>query len=325
MQLDPRSIATGALAGLASALLVQVAVAHMSTSAFFIVLAGMPVFIAGLGFGIAAGIAGLVASFALLSLMVSPLFALSILALPQLPALWMSRLANMARPAAELGGPDNVMAWYPLSDMLGQLCNMTAVLCAGSLLLSGYDRPMAASLAQMLSDAMSKQDPSFVANPGLVDQIASLYYFMLPTVQASQWVLAIFAAYYFSAIIVRIATKTLRPREDMPSALRMTRSSIYSFGAGMAVLILGTAVNNNALIVAGASFAGAFGLGFMLSGLAAFHMRTRGKSWRTPALVLAYLTLSISGIAFVIAGLFDTRRAIALTPVGGAPKDNQEH
>lgn len=325
MNLDPKSIAIGALAGITSALLVLAATTHLSASMVFLILAGMPVFIAGLGFGTAAAIASLVASFAALSFTVSPLFALSILALPQLPAVWLSRLANLARPAQELGGPENVMAWYPLADMMMRLCGVVAIMVAGTLFATGYSRDTAASIISAASKAIAEQDPNFSSDAGLLTQVTSIYYYLLPVNQALMAVVTIFAAYYFSAIIVRTTTTALRPREDMPSALRMTRDSVFILGLGLAILILGISSGNNALTIIGASISGAFGGGFLLAGLAAFHLKSRGKSWRLPALILAYLTISLSGILFLIAGLFDTRRAIALTPVAGKTPDNPKH
>lgn len=322
MRPDFKSIAIGALAGLTSALLVLAATMHLSASVVFLILAGMPVFIAGLGFGTAAAAAALVASFAVLAIVISPIFALSILAMPQLPAVWLSHLANLARPAEEIGGPDHVMAWYPLADMMMRLCSMVSVVVAGTLLLSGYGRDTASAIVTAAGKALSEQDPTLSTDTGMLAQVTAIYYYLLPVNQAVMSVVTIFAAYYFSAIIVRSTTQALRPREDMPSALRMNRDSLYALGTGLVLLFAGIASDNNALTIVGASVSGAFGGGFLLAGLAAFHLKSRGKSWRFPALILAYLTISLSGILFVIAGLFDTRRAIALTPVAGKPTDN---
>lgn len=323
MNLDLKSIATGALAGFASALLVLAATSHISASIVFLILAGMPVFIAGLGFGSVAAVSALAASFLLLAFTVSPLFALSILALPQLPAAWLAHLANLARPADEIGGPNNVMAWYPLSDMLKQLCLIVAAVVTVTLILGGYGRETASAIIEAAGKAMASQDPALATDSAMLAEIATIYYYLLPINQALMSVITIFAAYYFSAIIVRMTTTALRPREDMPSALRMTSSSVYALGTGLVLLIAGVASANNWLTIAGTSLAGAFGGGFMLAGLASFHQKTRGKSWRTPALVLAYLTISFSGLIFMVAGLFDTRRAVALTPANKNPTDNQ--
>lgn len=321
MNLDLKSIAIGALAGLTSALLVLAATTHLSASIVFLILAGMPVFIAGLGFGIVAAGAALAASFFVLAFSVSPLFAVSILLLPQLPAAFMSRLANFARPAEELGGPANVMAWYPLADMMMRLCALVAVAVALTLLATGYSRGTASDIISAAIKALSTQDPTFSMDAAVLAQVTAFYYYLLPLNQAVMSVITIFAAYYFSAIIVRTTTQALRPREDMPSALRMNRDSIYVLGVGLALLIAGMVAHNNVLTIVGSSIAGAFAGGFMLAGLAAFHLKSRGKSWRMPALILTYLTISLTAIIFVIVGMLDTRRAIALTPVAGTPKD----
>jgi hypothetical protein len=324
MKPDFKSIAIGALAGLTSALLVLAATMHMSASIVFLILAGMPVFIAGLGFGTVAAVSALLASFIVLAVVISPIFALSILAMPQLPAVWLSHLANLARPAKEIGGPDNVMAWYPLSDMLMRLCSLVSIVVAGTLLASGYSRDTASAIITAAGKALAEQDPTLASDTGMMAQVAAIYYYLLPVNQALMSVITIFAAYYFSAIIVRSTTQALRPREDMPSALRMNRDSIYILFVGLALLGAGVGSANNALTIVGASVSGAFGGGFLLAGLAAFHLKSRGKTWRFPALVLAYLTISLSGILFVVAGLFDTRRAIALTPVAGKTKDDSK-
>jgi hypothetical protein len=69
----------------------------------------------------------------------------------------------------------------------------------------------------------------------------------------------------------------------------------------------------------GALICGTFGAGFLLAGFASFHFRTRGKSWRLPVLWIAYLSVfvfTIPAFFFLLSGLIDTRRTIAVTPVG---------
>ena len=44
-----------------------------------------------------------------------------------IPAGWLSNLANLARPASELGGPENALAWYPLSNILAHLAVMVTL------------------------------------------------------------------------------------------------------------------------------------------------------------------------------------------------------
>lgn len=318
MRVTTTSIATGALAGVTSALLVLAAMSHISLSFVFLILAGIPVFIAGLGFGVAASAVALIASFAALAMLETPLFALTILALPQIPAAWMSYEANLARPASEIGGPEDVTAWYPLSDMLLHLAVLVALALSVTLVMTGYDRGIAEQIVNAASEIMAEQDPALGYDAASRQLLAALYYYLMPLNQGLMSVIMIFASYYFSALIVRMSTRSLRPREDMPSTLRMHRGGAFFFLGGLALMFYGGMPG-----VIGATVCGAFGGGFLIAGLAAFHYRTRGKTWRLPALWLAYLTIFISGFFFIAAGLVDTRRAIALTPA--ANPDNKDN
>lgn len=301
---------TGIIAGIASALLVLGARQNLDVSStFFLILAAMPVLICGLAYGSLATVISLVSAAVTLTLTVSPMFAAMIVALPLIPAAWLAYLANMARPASEMGGPNDVMAWYPLSDMMFQLCSLVAFANYAILVLTGYDQTTAAQLVDIMIKVMKEQDPAFTMAPEVVESMKSLYYYLLPLMQSGVWVILIFAAYYFAALIVRMTTKTLRPREDMPAVLRMNRYSIFLFFVGLITLTV-----SGFFGLVGAVLCGSFGAGFLLAGLASLHYRTRGKVWRTPVLVLAYLTIFISAYFFVAAGLMDTRRAIALTP-----------
>lgn len=300
---------TGVLAGIASALLALGARQNGGDLTFLLILSAMPVLISGLAYGSLATLLSLVSAAATLTLVVSPSFAALKLALPLIPCAWIAYLANMARPADELGGPSDVMAWYPLSDIMLQLCSLVAFASYLVLLFAGYDRVMASEVVDIMIKVLQQQNPAFQMPPEALEQMKSMYYYLLPLTESLTWVILIFAAYYFSALIVRMTTKTLRPREDMPSVLRMNRYGVILFFVGMIMMAMG-----NFFGIVGAVLTGAFGGGFLLSGLASFHLRTRGKVWRTPVLVLAYLTIFISAYFFVAAGLMDTRRAIALTP-----------
>jgi len=130
----------------------------------------------------------------------------------------------------------------------------------------------------------------------------------------------LFAAYYIATRIVTASGKGLRPREDIPSSLRMNRNSIFIFLAGLAATFMG---GIPAMI--GATVVGAFGAGFLMSGFAALHFRTRGKDWRLPALILCYLasTMMLPALFILVLGLADTRKAIALTPTKDADAPKQ--
>src|SRR5215469_10424554 len=132
---------------------------------------------------------------------------------------------------------------------------------------------------------------------------------MIPALQGTIWVVILFAAYYVATRIVSASGSNLRPREDIPSTLRMNRNSIFVFLAGLLACFVG-----GVPAMIGATLFGAFGAGFLLAGFAALHFRTRGKEWRLPALILCYLasTMVMPIFFILILGLADTRKAIAL-------------
>ena len=319
---DPKTLAIGALAGLTAALLVLGASMQPSFSAVLYAASALPILLVGLGWGNAAAISAVITAAALGAIVISPSFALVMTLVTLLPAGWLSHLANLARPASELGGPDNLLAWYPLSDILLHLCGLVtfAVIVTG--IMIGYGPEITDQMVDVLMSSLQEQQPAFVPDPVATAQTKSLVVLMLPALQGGIWVVMLFAAYYIATRIVAASGKglRLRPREDIPSSLRMNRNSIFIFLAGLAATFMG---GIPAMI--GATVVGAFGAGFLMSGFAALHFRTRGKDWRLPALILCYLacTMMLPALFILVLGLADTRKAIALTPTKDADAPKQ--
>ena len=168
---------------------------------------------------------------------------------------------------------------------------------------------------------LKTQDPTMPLDADSVARTKSLMLYAVPLVWGAIWVLMLLAAYYISTRIVAASARNLRPREDVPSALRMNRNAIFVFLAAIVACFFG---GNIALI--GATTLGAFGAGFIVSGFAALHYRTRGKDWRVPVLVICYLTsimLTLPALFILVLGLSDTRKAIALTPHKNADTPKQ--
>ncbi|MGE7369955.1 DUF2232 domain-containing protein [Neorhizobium sp. NPDC001467] len=278
----------------------------------------LPIFIAGLGWGNRAAIIAVATSALLASVMVSPLFALAIGAFTLIPAGWLSHLANLARPASELGGPDNLMAWYPISDILMHLCGLITVALIILGIAIGYGPDLTNSFVEAVGEAIKAPGSEFATDPEALarmqeslDLMKPLLLVMLPLGQGAAWVAMLFAAFYFAVRIVSRSGRALRPREDMPSALRMNRHAIFAFLAGILMMFVG-----GVPAMIGATICGTFGAGFLMAGFASLHFRTLGKDWRVPALALCYIStiFTLPAIGIMILGLFDTRRTIALTP-----------
>lgn len=310
-RLNPKLLLVGALAGLTATLLVLGANAQPSFSSVLYAASALPILIAGLGWGNIAAIVSIATAFVLGAIAISPSFALMMTLVTLAPAGWLSHLANLARPASELGGPDHLTAWYPLSDIVVQLCALVSVAVIVVGIMIGYGPDLTNRMVDALMSALQAQEPSFVPDPAATAQTKSLIVLMLPALQAGIWVVMLFAAYYLASRIVTTSGRNFRPREDIPSALRMNRNAIFVFLAGLVACFLG-----GVPAMIGATVFGAFGAGFLISGFAALHYRTRGKDWRLPVLVICYLaaTMVLPTLFILVLGLSDTRKAIALTP-----------
>jgi hypothetical protein len=310
-QLDGKLLLTGFLAGVTAIFLVLAANAQPSFSSVFYAASALPVMIVGMRWGNSSAIIAIITAAVAGALAISPLFALAMAVFTLLPAGWISHLANLARPASEIGGPDHLLAWFPLSDIVMHLCGLV---CIGVIFLGvliGYDADLVGNMIDALMQALAQRDPTVTASITNTAGIKSTMLLTLPMVQSGMWVIMLFTAYYIASRIVAASGASMRPREDIPSALRMNRNSPFIFLAGIVACFVGGVP---ALI--GATVCGAFGAGFLLGGFGSIHLRTRGKEWRLPALILSYMAtlLAFPAIFIIILGLIDTRRTVALTP-----------
>jgi hypothetical protein len=316
------ALPTGILAGIAATLLVLGANAQLSFASILYAASALPILIAGLGWGNRAAIAGIVTTAVLCAIFVSPYFALATAVITLVPAGWLSHLANLGRPASELGGPDDLVAWYPISDILFHLCGLVTLAVVALGVVIGYGPEMTDQLVDAMTAALKTQEPTFAPDPAGVAQTKSMIVLMLPLFQGGIWVMLLFAAFYIAMRVVSRSGRALRPREDMPSALRMNRYAIFVFLAGIVLCFAGSIP-----AMVGATICGTFGAGFLMSGFASLHFRSLGKDWRLPGLILSYLSciLLLPTIAVLVLGLIDTRRTIALTPVkAGAGTDENK-
>lgn len=310
----------GILAGVVATLLVLVAMSQPALASVLYAASALPILVAGLGWGNRTAVMAIVTAAALGAFLVSLPFALTMAIFTLIPAGWLSHLANLARPASEVGGPDDLLAWYPLSDILLHLCGLVTLAVIALGVVIGYGPDLTNEMVDMMTQALQTQDPTLIPDPAGLAQTKSMFVLMLPMIQGGLWVLLLFAAYYIATRLVSRSARALRPREDMPSALRMNRYAIFIFLAGILATFLG-----GVPAMVGATVCGTFGAGFLMAGFAGLHYRTKGKDWRLPVLVLAYLSsfMLLPALFILVLGIADTRRTIALTPGRDADQSNK--
>ncbi|NTJ63875.1 DUF2232 domain-containing protein [Agrobacterium rhizogenes] len=321
-KLNAKELGIGALAGLTAALLVYGATVQPLLFILFGALSALPILIVGLGWGNMAVIVA-VAAAGIVGTIIGPsiYFGLFVLLLTLIPA-WLSHLANLARPASELGGPDNLMAWYPLSDIMLHLCGLAAVVIIVAGAVMGYGADLVGQVVDAYITAVNQQSPDLQLNPVAIAKMKSLMLYMIPIAWGMIWVMMLLAAYYVATRIVAASSHNLRPREDIPSALRMNRNAIFVFLVAIVAIFFG-----GVLGLIAAAVLGAFGAGFIVSGFASLHYRTRGKDWRLPVLIICYLMtflLTLPLLIILVLGLYDTRKAISLTPNKNADTPKQD-
>lgn len=320
-KLNAKELGIGALAGLTAALLVYGATVQPLLFILFGALSALPILIVGLGWGNMAVIVAVVVAGIVGTVTQSVYFGLFVVLLTLIPA-WLSHLANLARPASELGGPDNLMAWYPLSDIMLHLCGLAAIVIIVAGAVMGYGADLVGQVVDAYMAAVNQQSPDLQLNPAAIVKMKSLMLYMIPIAWGMIWVMMLLAAYYVATRIVAASSHNLRPREDIPSALRMNRNAIFVFLAAIVAIFFG-----GVLGLIAAAVLGAFGAGFIVSGFASLHYRTRGKDWRLPVLILCYLVcflVTLPLFIVLILGLYDTRKAISLTPNKNADTPKQD-
>ncbi|MGV0910412.1 DUF2232 domain-containing protein [Martelella sp. FOR1707] len=318
--LNARTLLIGALSGVAAFALAYAAGVTVLFSTLLAAASALPILIAGLGYGLLPAIVGIVVAGALGLALASPFFALYTLAVTLIPAGWLSHLGNLARPATEIGGPDGQMAWYPLADIMMHLCAAVtlALIVVGT--VAGYGPDTTGQVIDAVIDALNSENPELALEPALIAQYKAMFAVLLPMVQGATSVILLFVAFHFASRIAIASGLSNRPREDVAVALRMNTNAIFVFLAALVV----TFFFGGPIGLIGAACLGAFGGGFLLAGLARMHLAARGKSWAVPVIILSYLSLifTFPALVFVVMGLLDTRRAIALSP--GAPTNNND-
>ena len=318
--LNARTLLIGALSGVAAFALAYAAGVTVLFSTLLAAASALPILIAGLGYGLLPAIVGIVVAGALGLALASPFFALYTLAVTLIPAGWLSHLGNLARPASEIGGPDGQMAWYPLADIMMHLCAAVtlALIVVGA--VAGYGPDTTGQVIDAVIDALNSENPELALEPALIAQYKAMFAVLLPMVQGATSVILLFVAFHFASRIAIASGLSNRPREDVAVALRMNTNAIFVFLAALVV----TFFFGGPIGLIGAACLGAFGGGFLLAGLARMHLAARGKSWAVPVIILSYLSLifTFPALVFVVMGLLDTRRAIALSP--GAPTNNND-
>lgn len=311
--------------GLASALLFVAAWKQGTLAALFLAgLAPLPIMIATLGFGAAAGlVAAIVAAltfFALVAaaathpLLSGVLFGASLrglgfalcLSLPswliaRLAATgkphviwpWFARVAGLPQRAKEPSAMGPVRVTCPFGDVLMLMAAVAFFAMLGMLITwvaryGGYEAALnttAAQLQPLIADALASRElPKNVDVAALPRLVLEL----MPVVAASLIVFVLAGNLWLAGRVAELSNKLPHPWPDIPRDLRVPR-----FAAGLFVLCFALSfLRGFPGMIAGVA-AAALGAVFVLQGLAVLHDLSRGMRFRALLLFGLYLAVAL--------------------------------
>ncbi|MEM7565748.1 MAG: DUF2232 domain-containing protein [Pseudomonadota bacterium] len=289
------------VAGLAAALLYLSVATGSVLSVLLFYLAPLPLFVAGLGWGLPVGIvAMLVATGA--ALILGPLPSFTFLLTIGAPTLWLIRLALLARPD-ENGDP----VWYPAE----RLVLWTAALATGLVLVAlpmigfgsaEFRADVEALVAQMFAVPELTDPPVGDGAAGEAGaQIADTVVRLLPVMASLTWMMITLFNLWLAARIAKASKVLMRPwprlRDiDFPpsAALAFGAAVVASFAPGW----IGTI---------GQVASGTLAFAFLLLGLAVLHSLVANHAMRRAILIGIYFILIVTPFSvvalFMIVGL----------------------
>jgi hypothetical protein len=291
--------------GLAAALLFFIPVKGTAFAMTIAMFAALPLMIAGLAFSPAAAFVGAVAgTFALLfglmlfadvdlgpALIFCSFFAFT----AALPAWWLTRLAWLARPAAEgeIASPDGLV-WYPL----GRLAMWMGILAAGAVfvgLIAAVARTGSfdAFVTQSASRIQPVIEQLFGGAKGLPgglrsDELARAFVIATGPLMAAWTAAGLALNLWLAGRIAVVSGQMRRPWIDIPENLDLPREILPALGVALSLMLIGGLPR-----ALGGVAAAAIGALLVFKGLASLHASTRNSGARTAILAAIYVLLLV--------------------------------
>ncbi|SKA28652.1 DUF2232 domain-containing protein [Consotaella salsifontis] len=313
--MKPSAILVGLAAGAASALLFAGLVLQSWTAVSLSLAAPIPIYLASLGWGSRAGFVAAAASAIVLALFTgSPYSGMILFASMTLPAAMVGYLAGLARPAPasatdEAGGINAApprLDWYPLGRVLVGIAVSAALGCLVVGWLAGYD---AEDMAEVVSRTLTSHESGSMeaASEEQIREFSRLVVGMVPFLQPAVLVVVQACCLYISGWIVRRSGRLTRPRDDVPSSVKLPAWTLAALAFAVAASFAPAPVGLLFAVPAGAFLAA-----FTLAGLAALHRLTRGRAGRGLLLFSSYaaiLFLTFPIAIFTVLGIVETVKA----------------
>lgn len=306
-------LAIGIGAGIASAVLFFAA-GNLSVLSFALFLAApLPLFIAGLGWGTMAAVAGGLAGAALAALMFGFYHGLTFSLAIALAPIVLCRFALLSRPLSEAqgrnGNQDAEREWYPMGTLVLLAAGLAGTLVALSILTTGITED---AYLQRLTDDLetaltaNPQLAELVRDPASAEQLKAYIKFFVritPMVSAAVWTLIMVANIWIATKVLKMSDRAKRPWAPFPE-ITLPRLA----APALALSILGAALPGTLGYIAEAYAAAAL-CAFAILGMAVLHYLTRDFPGRGFVLATAYFSLImfnwLAAVLFAVLGIFE--------------------
>ncbi len=286
-------IITGAVAGLASALLFATIITGSPLAVILFYLAGLPLLIAGLGWGwLSAAIGALIGAIAV-GTASSGIGGLIFLASVGAPAVWLTYIALLSR-----ADQDGNVEWYPASRIILWICGIACLLVTVGVLAfstgsASFHDAMAPALRTVLAD-LAEVSGDFTDED--LEQLITAMIAVLPPMSAVIWVLVTVFNLFVAARVVRSSGRLDRPWPDFKTIAYPRPVSLVLVAALFGSFLSGTIGIFSTVVTATLIVAQTF------VGLAVIHVVTQNQNARTIVLATVYLSILLLGWpAFFIA------------------------
>ncbi len=279
---------TGFIAGCVSAVLYLTVTTGSLFGLLLFYLAPLPLFIAGLGWGVVSAVIAGGSGFAVTSITSGLQPGFLFFATVGLPVIALTHLALLSRPIPDTDPQES--EWYPLGRLLIWIGVISCVLVGLAVLLTG---PGAAAFQNTVREFLTNL---FNANEPLknqleaggqrdIEQVVNLLVWIMPPASAVLWMITTLLNLWIASWAVERSGRTRRPRDilkniDLPrlAGPALAFALIVSFAGGLIGIL-------------GASLAAVLTIAFVIQGLAVVHVVTAGHAFRPVLLTGTYLLL----------------------------------
>jgi hypothetical protein len=311
-----QNVLVGLVGGFAAALLFVAPFGGTPLAIPLFALTGLPIAIAGLGWGGVAALAATASGTALAYALAGAGGGLMLALLFAVPTAWATVVATQPTTTGEGRG------WRPLGLVLA---HVAAVLAAGIIavgMVAGFNpETLSEEITKALVEWAAGANPGTSAPPTAAD-VAPLVRLNVALLPATAGILAmgmVSLGLYLGWRSVGLSDRWKRPASPLWSvALPPAVPATLLVTAPLAFL-------PGAIGYAAGAVAGVFGTAVALEGLAVVHALSRGISWRVPMLVALYALVFLSGLPIVLLALLGLAesafhiRARRLNPRGPTP------